>query len=637
MGLISDALVVLQDGRYQIINSAFTKLFGYTRHDVDQGLSFFNLVQDKDKEAVRQQYEDRLAGKQVPQTFRIDLIAKDGTIVLCETSATVIEYARRPADLVLIRDISERVHTEDTLRESEAEYRELFENMLEGVYRTLPNGTIIKANPAMVEMLGYDSEEELRTSVHASDLYSSPHNRLDLIRTLEREGELRIVEILLRRKDGRQITALEDARVVRDTSGKVLYYEGMLTDITERKRAEQTVQDLAHILERSLNEIYIFDAETFRFNQVNYGARENIGYTAEELTKMTPVDIKPEFTKESFIQLVEPLKSGAKDITTFETVHERKDGSLYDVEVHLQLSEFLDKPVFVAIILDITERKQAEEKLHATHEQLQATLNALPDLLFEIDYDGRVYYVHAPHPELLYCPPEEFLGKRMGPMLPKHVSDIVMKSVRQVKDAGRSQGATYSLEIGGEERWFELSMAAKGDLRNPEDRIIALVRDITDRKLSVEKLRETTEDLEIEHKELTEKNIALKQILEHIESQKQSHRQQVCSDMEEAIIPAVTRLKKKIGPEFAGEFENLETAIAVVLSKDIEEHVARYSKLTSRESEICDMIKAGMSSKQIADSLNLSLATVLKHREHARKKLGITGKKLSLSTYLRSH
>ncbi|MCK4373031.1 MAG: PAS domain S-box protein, partial [candidate division Zixibacteria bacterium] len=415
-------------------------------------------------------------------------------------------------------------------------------------------------------------------------------------------------------------------------------YEGMLTDITERKQAEQNVQDLAHILERSLNEIYIFDAETFRFIQVNYGARENIGYTAEELTKMTPLDIKPEFTKESFIQLVEPLKSGAKEITTFETVHERKDASLYDVEVHLQLSEFLDKPVFVAIILDITERRRAEQALRESEEKLRNIVEHSTNLFYSHTPEHELTYLSPQSRDILQCDPDEAMIRWTEFATDNPVNERGFALTEKAIKAGKRQ-PPYELELVGKKGrivWGEVHEAPVVE-KGKTVAVVGSITDITERKLSVEKLRETTESLEIERQELTEKNIALKQILEHIESQKQNHRQQVCSDMEKAIIPAVTRLKKKVGPEFADEFEDLETAIAMVLSKDVEEHLARYSKLTSRESEVCDMIKTGMSSKQIADSLNLSLATVLKHREHARAKLGITGKNLSLSTYLRSH
>ncbi len=110
-----DAIVVLQDGRYAFVNAAFRRKFQYTRQDVAQGLSFFELVDEGDQEAVGRRYEDRLAGVEVPQTFLLHMIAKDGSRTYCETSAAMIQYRGRPADLVIIRDITERQRTEEDL------------------------------------------------------------------------------------------------------------------------------------------------------------------------------------------------------------------------------------------------------------------------------------------------------------------------------------------------------------------------------------------------------------------------------------------------------------------------------------------------------------------------------------------
>jgi PAS domain S-box-containing protein len=137
----------------------------------------------------------------------------------------------------------------------------------------------------------------------------------------------------------------------------------LTVEINERKRAEESMASFAHIIEESLNEIYIFDAKTLRFIQVNKGARLNLGYSLEELIGFTPLDIKPEFTSELFMKMIDPLRVGENKKIEFTTVHQRKDGSLYDVEVHLQLSSFQSVPVFVAIILDITERKKMEGAL----------------------------------------------------------------------------------------------------------------------------------------------------------------------------------------------------------------------------------------------------------------------------------
>jgi PAS domain S-box-containing protein len=144
-----------------------------------------------------------------------------------------------------------------------------------------------------------------------------------------------------------------------------------LTKAQLRRTADQTQAEsvqLGHVLDDSLNEIFMFDAQTLRFVNVNRGARENIGYSIEELRDMTPLDIKPEINAETFAELVKPLRDRTKEKIQFETVHRRKNGTLYPIEVHLQLTSH-DTPVFVEIILDITARKRAEEE-KALHLQL---------------------------------------------------------------------------------------------------------------------------------------------------------------------------------------------------------------------------------------------------------------------------
>lgn len=117
------------------------------------------------------------------------------------------------------------------------------------------------------------------------------------------------------------------------------------------------------ILAASHEEIYVFDACTFKFLQVSQGSLKNLGYSKNEIHDLTPMDIKPEFTPTKFNQLVQPLYTGEKDLIYFETVHERKDGSVYDVDVRIQYIDDGDNPVFLALCRDITEEKLHEEEL----------------------------------------------------------------------------------------------------------------------------------------------------------------------------------------------------------------------------------------------------------------------------------
>lgn len=146
------------------------------------------------------------------------------------------------------------------------------------------------------------------------------------------------------------------------------YVMALVIDITERKIREKELSHWFRIFEESQNEIFVFDVDTYKFIHVNNEAKRNIGFDMAELANMTPVDIKPEISHLKFKQLIGPLIAHRAEKIKFETVHRRKDGSSYPVEIHLQLSSMGEREVFVAIIMDITERKNYTEKLEKTVE-----------------------------------------------------------------------------------------------------------------------------------------------------------------------------------------------------------------------------------------------------------------------------
>ncbi|OGP68915.1 MAG: hypothetical protein A2031_05850 [Deltaproteobacteria bacterium RBG_19FT_COMBO_43_11] len=136
-----------------------------------------------------------------------------------------------------------------------------------------------------------------------------------------------------------------------------------------------------------------------------------------------------------------------------------------------------------------SQREAALEALRETDNQLCATLNALPDLLFDVDVAGTIYNFLAPDPELLYAPPSEFLGKTMKEVLSPEAGNVISEAIAEAVKTGRHSGGVYPLELPSGRCWFELSIAAKdnSNLQNP--RFIMLVRDITARKEAEEKIQ----------------------------------------------------------------------------------------------------------------------------------------------------
>jgi PAS domain S-box-containing protein len=248
--------------------------------------------------------------------------------------------------------------------------KELSERLVRSLLNSAPDATIIVdqagkiifANAQVAAVFGYPPEQlidkpvecllperfrsahpEYRHDFHTDATARPMGSGLDLF-ALHRDGHEFPVEISL---------------------SPVHTEQGTLTasSIRDATATRELQRSLTGILERSLNEIYIFDATSLRFVQVNRGARANLGYTMEELRQLTPLDLKPEYNTDSYQGLIRPLRDGSKDKVVFTTVQRRKDGSEYPVEVHLQHSNYGSTPVIVAIILDITERKASEQKL----------------------------------------------------------------------------------------------------------------------------------------------------------------------------------------------------------------------------------------------------------------------------------
>ncbi len=177
-----------------------------------------------------------------------------------------------------------------------------------------------------------------------------------------------------------------------DEKNKPFQYLAIRFDITERKKAEQEKNSLQETIENSLNEIYIFDAEMLQFSYVNKGALLNLGYSEQEIKALTPLDLEPDYTETTFKELVTPLVKNEKAKIVFFTSHKRKDGSLYPVEVHLQLVTQGNIKRFLAIILDITERKEADDHLLQANERFEKVTEATNDAIWDWDIAEHRFY-----------------------------------------------------------------------------------------------------------------------------------------------------------------------------------------------------------------------------------------------------
>ncbi|MGH9797345.1 MAG: PAS domain S-box protein, partial [Candidatus Polarisedimenticolia bacterium] len=240
-------------------NEGIRTRFGYAPEQVRQeGAWGDGLIHPEDAPRVLERMWAAAGGGDPHWSLEYRFRRADGSYawVIDRAFALRDESGRAVRIIGSMMDITERRRAEEALREAEARYRSLFENNLFGIARATPGGRLLEANPAMARILGYDSPEELVTSIQdlSRQVYADPGRREEMLRLVSERGSISGFESRALRRDGAVIWLQSSVRAARDAEGRIRYLEGTVQDITERKRTEAALQDMTARLMRSQDE-----------------------------------------------------------------------------------------------------------------------------------------------------------------------------------------------------------------------------------------------------------------------------------------------------------------------------------------------------------------------------------------------
>ncbi|HEY8204564.1 MAG TPA: PAS domain S-box protein [Pyrinomonadaceae bacterium] len=338
--------------------------------------AFLACIHPDDREATRSIVETSLrTGK--PYLDRRRIVRPDGEIRVVEAHGSVV-FDEHGAPIHMFgtsQDITDRERVEAALREAQQRYRDILDNLHEGVFQTTPEGTFITANRALVQMLGFASEHELietRRDI-AQQHYVNPADRDEFKRRIDLFGKVTGFEFECYCKDGRRIWLSENGRVVRANDGHVLYYEGTARDITDRKQAQSALREseerYRELFENSRDAVYVHDMSG-RYTSVNHAAEELTGYAREEIIgKHYSNFIAPNYLREARESFCRKLDLPIE--TTYEAEVICKDGTRKPVEVSSRMIHRNGEPIGVqGTVRDVTERKRAQRTLQTYSRRL---------------------------------------------------------------------------------------------------------------------------------------------------------------------------------------------------------------------------------------------------------------------------
>ncbi len=419
---------------------------------------------------------------------------KDGTLFDCERRVT----ARRAPNGAVIgfqavfHDITEQKRAERALRESESKYRALFEQSLDAIWSLNPDGTGNEVNRAWLNLFGYQPEDI--PTLNAADVYVNPADRDDFMRRMAATGAVSD-EVRFKRKDGTVFDAERRVVALKDSQGKVIRFQGVSRDVTERKKAEMALRESEEkyrtLFEQSMDAISLV-AEDGTLLDANPAYWRLFGWDPRDLGR---INVRSHYEdpaeRDSYLRRMKEQGMVIDD----EHRLVKSDGTVMDcLRSSVARRDETGRIVaYQTVIHDITRRKQTESALRTSQDRLNLAIENAPIVLFDQDRGLRYTWLHNTNPTLGM---DHALGKTDEDLFPPEEADVLTEIKRRVLETGNPSRDVVQTTVGGRTLSYDLTVKPVLDESGGVAGITCAAVDITERTRAQQQLKAGHDRLE---------------------------------------------------------------------------------------------------------------------------------------------
>ena len=372
-----DGIIVTErTGRVEYVNTIASVITGFSKEELYRG--GIGLFLSEESLHILADMEKEISGDESRKVCtEMPVIHKTGNLKDCEVCIAVGKISEKQKLCIYMRDITVRKRMEAEVRLSEEKYRRLFESIRHGVFISSKEGKFRDCNQAMVEMLGYENKEQILALDLTRDVYDNPEDRRKFQEIIEKEGYVKDYEVTFKKKNGETITILLTSQTITNERNEVIGYQGIMMDITERKKMEKDLREVNHFLnkliEASPDGIIVTDSKG-DIIMYNKAAEQLLGYSSDELIGRANIkDLYPRGLARKVREMMLDEKFGKRGVLPpTELYVKNRAGEVIDISLSASIlfDEKGEELAEIGIFKDLSEMVMVKRKLRETQDQL---------------------------------------------------------------------------------------------------------------------------------------------------------------------------------------------------------------------------------------------------------------------------